>query len=524
MDREPKRRLSRVPQRSAAVDSTHLRLTHALFALLAMGLAAASLVGWAMHVPVLTLYIQGRPALAPMTALVLLVAAAAALALYRRPSAARLLSVVQTLCGLCIVAGHLMGMPATSLLRREWWSSPITGGLFALSGLAGVLLAGRHVTAGQILSFAVLMFAGLVGLGHVFPDADLYRVMPGTGVAIPTVLAFVAVSASQLLACQRAGVVGALTSRNMVGRFGRLLLLAGSMGVLLLAATVILARRAMAFDAETAALLVAWGAIAVFCAALWALAVAVDRAEIARVQAERERDEMRQLVAAAVTHDLRSPLQTASVSATVLQRLVVEPQAVAAVQRLQRSNRRLDRLLRSLLDTLALDAGRSLRLKPSQLELHALVADVIAENESALGERVAWTGAAEGWWDRDALFRVVENLLLNAVKYGDRASPVWCRIDVAPGNHVTITVENQGPSIDPADWDAIFQPFARGRGAGDTQQAGWGVGLAFAKSVAIEHGGDVRLVKSDQQATRFVLLLPLDARPFAQAAPIQRRD
>lgn len=81
MGREPKRRLSRVLQRSAAGDSTHLRLTHAFFLRLGMRLAASSLVGWALRVPVLTLYVQGRPALAPMMALVLLVAAA--LALYR---------------------------------------------------------------------------------------------------------------------------------------------------------------------------------------------------------------------------------------------------------------------------------------------------------------------------------------------------------------------------------------------------------------------------------------------------------
>lgn len=482
---------------------------HLALALLAAGLAACSLAGWWLDRPILTTLVPGRPALSPMTAVLMLVASAAACALRRRPAAAAALAGVQAACGAGIVLAHLADIPPTSGLRLPWWSSALTGALFALSGLASLLLALGRLACGQMLACAVLLFTGLVGLGHAFPGADLYAFMPGTGVALPTVLAFGALSASLLLARAHGGVVGALTSRNTVGRFGRLLLLAGAACVLLVAALVIVARRVAAFDAETAVLLVAWSAVAVLWGMLWALAVAVQRAELARAQAERERDEMRQLVAAAVTHDLRSPLQTAVVSASLLQRLVTGPQAEAALARLQRSNRRLDRLLRSLLDTLSLDAGRPLRLQACFVEFQALLAEVVAENEAALGARVAWEGSASGWWDRDALFRVVENLLLNAVKYGAPASPIWCRLTTTADGSTVLTVENLGTPIAPSDREAIFRPFARGQG---TAHKGWGIGLAFAHAVALAHGGALRLVRSDAQATVFALELPADAR------------
>ena len=478
--------------------------------LLAAALACCALAGWWLDRPVLATLVPGRPALSPMTAVLMLLGSAAVWALRRRPAAAAVLAGLDAVCGAGIVLAHLADLPATSGLRLPWWSSALTGTLFALSGLATALMALGRLAGGQLLAFAVLLFTGLVGLGHAFPGADLYAFVPGTGVALPTVVGFAALAASQLMACPHSGIVGALTSRNTVGRFGRLLLVAGAVCVLLVATLVIVAKRSAAFDAETAVLLLAWSSVAVLWGMLWALAVAVERADRARVQAERERDEMRQLVAAAVTHDLRSPLQTAVVSASLLQRLVTEPQAVAAVARLQRSNRRLDRMLRSLLDTLSLDAGRPLRLQASFVQLHALVADVVAENEAALGERVAWEGAASGWWDRDALFRVVENLLLNAVKYGERASPIWCRMEAGADGSTVLSVENLGPPIAEADREAIFQPFARGQGMA---QKGWGIGLAFAHAVALGHGGGLRLVRSDARGTLFALTLPTDARP-----------
>ncbi len=486
---------------------------HLPFASVSIGLALCALAGWWLGLPILTTLVDGRPALSPMTAVLMLLAAAAALALRPRPATAGLLALCAAASGLGIVLAHALDVPSSSGLRPQWWSSSLTGMLFALSGCAGTMLAHNRVAGGQLVAFGVLMFAGLVGLGHVFPTADLYSLMPGTGVAIPTVLGFVSLSAAQLLARADAGVVGALSSRYVVGLLGRLLLLAGAACVLLVTTAVLLAGRASAFDGETAVLLVAWSAVAVLWGTLWALAVAVERADAARMQAERERDSMRQLVAAAVTHDLRSPLQTAVISASLLQRLVTEPQALAAVARLQRSNRRLDRLLRSLLDTLALDGGKAPTLKATPVDLHALVAEVVAENEAALADRVAWDGAASGCWDRDALFRVVENLLLNAVKYGEPASPIWCRIGETSDGQVELTVENLGRPIEAADQAQIFEPFARGHGA---SQQGWGIGLAFARSVARGHGGDLRLQRSDADGTAFALRLPSDARPHMQ--------
>lgn len=410
-----------------------------------------------------------------------------------------------------MIARGLDGV-ARSALPADAWSSTISGGMLLLSGLACVALALRRPAAGQVMSFLVFLLAGLMGLAHVFPAADLYAYMPGTGVAIPTILALLAISASQLTACRRDGIAGALSSRSVVGRAGRRLLFAGGAAVVVLALAVALASRVKWMDAESAVVLVGWLAAGLLAVTLWGLAVAVDRNELARISAERERDQVRDMLIAALTHDLRTPLQAATTWTALLERTVDDPQGSSAILRLQRSHRRLDRLLRSLLDSLSLDSGRPLSLSASSFAMEHLVAEIVADSAQMLAPRVVLEGAAQGWWDRDALFRVLENLILNAVKYGDPGAPIECRIAIDAGDRAVVAVANRGLPIPPSEWESIFEPFTRGRDALGKPLPGWGVGLAFARAVARRHGGDIRVAASGPEETVFELKIPRDAR------------
>jgi signal transduction histidine kinase len=476
----------------------HLRCV-AVVALLAL----TALAGWMAGTPLLATLVPGRPALSPMTAVLLLLGAAAVAALPSRRRTALALGSVGAAAGLAIALARMNGW---TFGPSVWWSSPLTGVAFALSGLATVLLSLRQPVAGQLAAFTVLLYAALLGIGHLFPHADLYRHLPGTGVAIPTVLAFIVLSVGQLVSVDGHGATRALSRRTPVGLLAMKLLLGSVAATLLLAIPAVHALRRDLFDAETAVLLVTWGAIALLGSTLWGLAMAVDRAQATAAAAEQGREDVRRMVAAALTHDLRSPLQTAQHAAQALARLSAEPRAAAAAERLQRSHRRIDRLLRSLLDALSMDAGRTPRLQACDVRLDELVREVVAEHADTLGRRVALQGTAQGHWDRDALLRVVENLLLNAVKHGSPDAPIQCEVEEDAGA-ARLVVTNQGPAIAADDWEAIFQPFTRGGGRGSATP-GWGVGLAYARSVAILHAGRLRVLASGACGTRFELCLP----------------
>jgi signal transduction histidine kinase len=229
---------------------------------------------------------------------------------------------------------------------------------------------------------------------------------------------------------------------------------------------------------------------------------------------------LQHMLLAAITHDVRSHLQAERSAAAVLQHVTDEKQRTSVLARLHRSQRRIERLLRSLLDCLTIHNGRDWTIHASYIDLAGLVNEVIAEHEELLGDRVIVEGGSlHGWWDHDALFSVVENLLLNAVKYGMESGEIACRLEALRGDRASLTVTNQGKPIPHGEWELIFQPFSRGHQALLSGQLGWGVGLAYARAVLTRHGGDIAVERSTDEGTTFAVTLPVDSRRTDAAQP-----
>ena len=104
---------------------------------------------------------------------------------------------------------------------------------------------------------------------------------------------------------------------------------------------------------------------------------------------------------------------------------------------------------------------------------------------------------------RDVALRVLAPVLDNALAAGRTAT-----LDVAPAanGQVTLRVRDDGPGVDPALADRIFDP-------GTTGTGGSGLGLPLARRVARSVGGDVRLVASAGPGATFEVLLPGHATP-----------
>ncbi|MGX9462144.1 ATP-binding protein [Shewanella sp. A14] len=86
------------------------------------------------------------------------------------------------------------------------------------------------------------------------------------------------------------------------------------------------------------------------------------------------------------------------------------------------------------------------------------------------------------------LSRAIENLLRNAICYADSQ----ITISAAPvGKHILITVEDDGPGIEPKELEAIFKPFYRPDTARDRKSGGWGLGLAITQAAISLHQGNI---------------------------------
>jgi CheY-like chemotaxis protein len=107
--------------------------------------------------------------------------------------------------------------------------------------------------------------------------------------------------------------------------------------------------------------------------------------------------------------------------------------------------------------------------------------------------------------DIAALDKILNNLILNAVKYAE--SLIEIHIDSKDNEMVIIRFENDGAGIPTEYRDEVFKPFVQYHKNHNTHKSGVGIGLPLAKNLAKMHLGD--LVLDDGEQTCFILTLPL---------------
>jgi signal transduction histidine kinase len=90
--------------------------------------------------------------------------------------------------------------------------------------------------------------------------------------------------------------------------------------------------------------------------------------------------------------------------------------------------------------------------------------------------------------------RVLDNLLENAIKYGDRAR---IRLRTESGSAIA-EIFDEGPGLPDDEIERAFEPFYRSEAARASEKSGSGLGLAVCRSIARAHGGDVRLIQSGE--------------------------
>jgi signal transduction histidine kinase len=245
------------------------------------------------------------------------------------------------------------------------------------------------------------------------------------------------------------------------------------------------------------------------------LAVHLDSASLFaeindKVQQLEEERELRERFVSVLAHDLRGPLTTAKMAATMLARKSSGKDEW--IERVDRSVDRLERMIVDLLDANRVFAGEPLPITLAPCDLSALVDDVIDEMTAQHGDRFRVEGDAhvEGNWSASQLRRALENLLSNAVKYGDEKAPITIGLKRSDRG-VLLSVHNEGQPIAAEDLETIFQPFSRARAARAGSERGWGLGLALVRGCAEAHGGKVD-VDSGPTGTTFTISLPLDSR------------
>jgi signal transduction histidine kinase len=235
----------------------------------------------------------------------------------------------------------------------------------------------------------------------------------------------------------------------------------------------------------------------------------------AAFQRQRDLEEARQGLIAAVSHDLRTPLASLRVMVESIDDGVAsDPETVRRyVHAMKRETVHLGRLVDDLFEISRLDAGQvSLRLEPSAIS--ALVLEVCESMHAqaavrgvALQPRVDF-GLPPVLVDTEKVQRVLYNLVQNAIRHTPADGSVIVEV-LDRGPEVQINIADTGEGIAPHDMPHLFDRFYRGDKARSRDNGGGaGLGLAIAQRLVESHGGRIWVIQPVTGGSVFSFTLP----------------
>lgn len=196
----------------------------------------------------------------------------------------------------------------------------------------------------------------------------------------------------------------------------------------------------------------------------------------------------------AVSHDLRTPITRLRLRAELLD-------DAALREKFNRDLAEMENMTAATLDFLrGLQSGEP----PQPVDLMALLESVQADAAEA-HQQVAIVGEVRApfYGQPLALRRCLDNLVSNAVRYGQRAL-----ITVEDGDDaVTLRVRDEGPGIPEDELEKVFEPYYRLDKSRGREGGGSGLGLGIARSIAAAHGGSLTLRNHPQGGLEALLVL-----------------
>ena len=198
---------------------------------------------------------------------------------------------------------------------------------------------------------------------------------------------------------------------------------------------------------------------------------------------------------AAISHDLRTPLA----------RLRLRAEFMEDEDQRAETRADLDAMSEMIRATLVFARDDAQREQADLVDLSVLVAD-ICDDVAELGGDVSFAEASHvsARCQPTAIGRAVANLVENAVKYGGCA-----RVQIVNEAHgVAVVVDDDGPGIPLDEQERVFAPFYRLEQSRNRDTGGVGLGLAVSRTIAREHGGDVKLFNRIPVGLRARLELP----------------
>ena len=220
-------------------------------------------------------------------------------------------------------------------------------------------------------------------------------------------------------------------------------------------------------------------------------------------------NEMRQKLLSILAHDLRNPITTALLGVSVMESGDRNGNFEKVKGLAKSSLKRALDLIEGLLDTVSIEAGEGMTITFSEVDLMEYVKSLHFEASEVYTNEIELQVEGEeditGIFDGAMIRRVLENFVSNAIKYGERNTPVKIKVK-NEDEYVSISVHNHGKPIPEDKKEEIFR-FLKTAGNGKTGVKSWGIGLALVKAVVEAHHGRLYVESSRKEGTVFEIVL-----------------
>jgi signal transduction histidine kinase len=214
-------------------------------------------------------------------------------------------------------------------------------------------------------------------------------------------------------------------------------------------------------------------------------------------------------------HELRTPLAAtrATVESVLDLEMISDAESRSTLQTVARQNLRLSQLVQDLLLLSRLDIQR-LALTQQSCDLKTLIYDVIDEYEALaiaadiqLAANIQTQQPLSVLGEEEQLYRLVANLVGNAIHYTPKGGQVWIKLD-RDDHHALIRVQDTGIGISPQEQARIFERFYRVNRDRSRATGGSGLGLAIAMAITQAHHGTIQVQSQLGHGSTFTVKLP----------------
>jgi len=212
------------------------------------------------------------------------------------------------------------------------------------------------------------------------------------------------------------------------------------------------------------------------------------------------------------SHELRTPIAVIQGYAALLDRWgKSDPETLQeSIDAIRAEAASMERLVEQLL-FLARGDNDSQPVKPETVDLTDLAGEVLREEEMIHPERIFLPRWGEDpvsiYADPGLVKQLLRILMDNSLKYSPPEGRVYLRVS-GNGEHVRLTVQDEGMGIPPDAIPHIFDRFYRTDLSRDRKTGGTGLGLSIAKWIVERHGGWFEVVSRPDVGTRITAVLP----------------